>query len=86
MTEHDPHSSPIKTPKQLIIVVVLALLPTGGDGRDLPGHAELVDRCAQRRIEALRAEEDDCLRATRDHDARTFRVWPTQSSVERSVS
>jgi cytochrome c5 len=26
MTEHDPHSSPIKTPKQLIIVVVLAFL------------------------------------------------------------
>ena len=26
MTEHDPHSSPIKTPKQLILVVVLAFL------------------------------------------------------------
>ena len=26
MTEHDPHSSPIKTPKQLIIVVVLAFI------------------------------------------------------------
>jgi cytochrome c5 len=26
MTEHDPHSSPIKTPKQLVIVVVLAFL------------------------------------------------------------
>jgi len=26
MTEHDPHSSPIKTPKQLIIVVLLAFL------------------------------------------------------------
>lgn len=26
MTEHDPHSSPIKTPKQLIIVVVLAFV------------------------------------------------------------
>jgi cytochrome c5 len=26
MTEHDPHSSPIKTPKQLIVVVVLAFL------------------------------------------------------------
>jgi cytochrome c5 len=26
MPEHDPHSSPIKTPKQLIIVVVLAFL------------------------------------------------------------
>jgi cytochrome c5 len=26
MTEHDPHSSPIKTPKQLIVVVLLAFL------------------------------------------------------------
>ena len=26
MTEHDPHSSPIKTPKQLIVVVVLAFV------------------------------------------------------------
>jgi cytochrome c5 len=26
MTEHDPHSSPIKTPKQLVIVVLLAFL------------------------------------------------------------
>src|SRR4029079_10469287 len=26
MPEHDPHSSPIKTPKQLIIVVLLAFL------------------------------------------------------------
>ncbi len=26
MTEHDPHSSPIKTPKQLIIVVLLAFI------------------------------------------------------------
>jgi cytochrome c5 len=26
MTEHDPHSSPIKTPKQLVVVVVLAFL------------------------------------------------------------
>ncbi|CAG0948523.1 Cytochrome c-555 [Burkholderiales bacterium] len=26
MTDHDPHSSPIKTPKQLIIVVVLAFV------------------------------------------------------------
>ena len=26
MTEHDPHSSPIKSPKQLIIVVVLAFV------------------------------------------------------------
>jgi cytochrome c5 len=26
MTEHDPHSSPIKTPKQLVIVVALAFL------------------------------------------------------------
>lgn len=26
MTEHDPHSSPIKTPKQLVIVVVLAFV------------------------------------------------------------
>jgi len=26
MTEHDPHTSPIKTPKQLLIVVVLAFL------------------------------------------------------------
>jgi len=26
MTEHDPHTSPIKTPKQLVIVVLLAFL------------------------------------------------------------
>ena len=42
-----------------IVVLVLALLPAGGDRRDLALDAELGDGLAERRVEALRAEQDD---------------------------
>src|SRR5690606_19466513 len=67
-----------------VVVLLLALLPAGGDGRDAALDAELGDGLAEGRVEALRAEQDDGAGVARDHAARTFSVWPTVSSMARS--
>jgi hypothetical protein len=69
-----------------IFVVVLALLPAGGDGGDLSLDPELGDGLAQGRVIALSAQENDGGELSVDHEARTFNVRPTKSSIERSVS
>jgi len=69
-----------------LLVLELALLPSGGDGGDAAGHAQLGHRRSQRGIEALRAEENDCGGALRGHRARTLAVRPTKSSMPRSSS
>ena len=80
-----------------IVVVGLALLPAGGDGRDVALDPQLGHGRAQRRIEALRAEQDHgaglgleadepAAPSRLPHRARTRTVRPTKSSMARSSS
>ncbi len=60
-----------------VLVVVLALLPSRGDGGDLSSNAELGDRFRKSWVVPLRAEENDGRKLPGDHEACTFSVRPT---------
>ena len=66
----------------LAVDLGLAFLPSGGHGGERAIEAERAHGLGQRGIEALWPEQAEASR----HEARTFTVSPTASSMRRSSS
>jgi hypothetical protein len=79
------HGSTVKMSFE-VVVFVFTLLPTGRNRGNAAFDAELRHGFGERRIEALRSQQDDSPRLARDHSARTLSVRPTVSSIERKLS